>query len=136
MGPNCSIKRHILVVDDEPLVLEAVAMLLKFDGHEVHSATSGQEALAVFKPGKFDIVITDFFMPAMTGGQLAAAIKSHSPSQPVVLLTAYGERFRCSNQRLREVDMVMDKPLAMGHLREAITRFSPAQNLDAVLSQN
>ena len=120
------IKRHILVVDDEPLVCETVTMLLQCDGHLVDAAGSGEQALALFQPGKFDLVITDFFMPAMTGGELAAAIKHRSPSQPVVLLTAFAERFRSPGQALRGVDVVIDKPIPMETLREAITRLTPS----------
>src|SRR6266699_7086204 len=84
--PAC--KRHILVVDDDALVCETVTMILQIDGHLVDSASSGAQALALFQPGKFDLIITDFFMPAMTGEKLAAAITTRSPSQPVVMLTA------------------------------------------------
>ena len=125
-NPTC--KRRILVVDDEPLVCETVTLLLQFDGHQVETASSGQEALALFKPGKFDLIFTDFFMPTMTGGDLAVAIKTRAPSQPVVLLTAYSERFRSPNYPLSGVDFIVDKPLPVGALREAIDKFAPAQN--------
>jgi CheY-like chemotaxis protein len=86
-----SIQRRprILVVDDEPLVCESVAMLLAHDGHEVETAGSGEEAL--FKQGsaQFDVVITDFAMPGMKGDQLSAALKQRAPSLPVLLLTAF-----------------------------------------------
>src|SRR5208283_3044388 len=72
-------QRHILVVDDEPLVRQTVQMLLEDDGYIVDEAGSGAEALALFEPGKFDMVFTDYFMPEMKGDQLAAAIKRRSP---------------------------------------------------------
>ena len=87
-------KRQILVVDDDAIVCETVMMILQIDGHVVHSANSGAQALALFEPGKFDLIITDFFMPAMTGEKLAAAIKTQSPTQPVVMLTAYPEKLK------------------------------------------
>ena len=132
--PIC--KRHILVVDDEPLVCETVTMLLQIDGHRVASAHSATEALALFESGKFDLVITDFFMPAMTGGELAAAIKTRAPNQPVVLLTAYAERFRSPADALGAIDLVMDKPIPMETLRAAILRFAPAQKLESPPSKN
>ncbi len=119
-------ERHILVVDDEPLVCETVAMLLEVDGHRVESVNSGSEALALFESGKFDLVITDFFMPKMTGGELALAIKQRAPRQPVVLLTAYAERFRSPNLPLNGIDLVMDKPIPIETLRDAVSRFAPA----------
>src|SRR5258708_814334 len=75
----CS-KRRLLVVDDDPSVCEVVEMVLKLDGHLVETVNSGSEALAVFVPGKFDLVFTDYFMPLMTGDKLAAAIKLRSPN--------------------------------------------------------
>jgi CheY-like chemotaxis protein len=130
-------QRRILVVDDEPLVCETVTLLLRIDGHQVHTAASGEEALALFQPGKFDVVFTDYFMPTMTGGQLASAIKSQSPGQPIVLLTAFAERFRPPNEALVGIDLVMDKPLPMDGLRDAVARFTPpVQNLETSPSQN
>src|SRR5438067_3600825 len=118
-------KRRILVVDDEPLVCETVRMLLQFQGHMVNDVCSGEEALALFQPGKFDLVITDFFMPNMTGGDLAIAIKTRAPAQPVVLLTAYAERFRSPAPKLSGIDFVMEKPIPMEDLNDAVAKFAP-----------
>ena|SRR5438093_2970623 len=126
MTDRAAIKRHILLVDDEPLVCETVSMLLQFEGHVVEVASSGKQALAVFQPDKFDLVITDFFMPAMTGGDLAAAIKTRAPAQPVILLTAYAERFRSPARPLSGVDSIIDKPILVEALRETIARLAPA----------
>ena len=72
-------QRRILVVDDEPLVCDAVKMMLAFDGHVVETASNGKDALALLDKSKFDIVITDFKMPTMRGDELAAAIKARNP---------------------------------------------------------
>ena len=124
--PTC--QRHILVVDDDALVCETVTMLLRFDGHLVDAAMSGEQALAIFQPRKFDLIITDFFMPAMTGGQLAQSIKTRAPGQPVVLLTAYAERFRSPGHGLSGIDSILEKPIAINALRETIIKLTPAQN--------
>jgi len=118
-------KRHILVVDDEPLVCETVTMILQFDGHQVDSASSGEQALAIFQPGKFDLVITDFFMPAMNGEKLAATIKMRCPGQPVIMLTAYPEKLN-QQQPLSVVDLFLGKPFEIDTLRDAITQCVPS----------
>jgi CheY-like chemotaxis protein len=123
--PIC--KRHILVVDDEPLVCETVTMLLRLDGHLVDTASSGAQALALFQPGKFDLIITDFFMPVMTGDKLAAAIKTRSPGQPVVMLIAYPEKLQ-RDRPLPLVDLLISKPFEMDTLRNAITKCVPAES--------
>lgn len=111
-----------MVVDDEPFVCDAVKMMLAFDGHQVDSASSGQEALQLLEKGKYDLVITDYAMPAMKGDELAVAIKTRTPSQPVVMITAYAEMLKASNNPLRGVDFVISKPFLLENLREAISK--------------
>jgi CheY-like chemotaxis protein len=120
-APKTQAKR-ILVVDDEPFVCDAVKMMLAFDGHQVDTANSGKEALTAFENGKFDIVITDFSMPDMKGDELAAAIKSRAPNQPVVMITAYAEMLQASGNPLSGVDFVISKPFLLENLREAIAK--------------
>jgi CheY-like chemotaxis protein len=119
-------KRRILVVDDEPFVCDAVKMMLTFDGHAVETANSGKEALTLFKNGKFDVIITDFAMPSMKGDELAAAIKAISPTQPVVMITAYAEMLKSSGNPMTGVDFLISKPFLLEDLRRAITKVVPA----------
>ena len=97
-------------------------MMLNFDGHIVETATNGKDALAIFDREKFDLVITDFEMPAMKGDELASAIKTRSPSQPVVMITAYAEMLHSSGNPLTGVDFVISKPFLLENLREAIAK--------------
>ncbi len=125
MNERAGQPRHILIVDDEPLVRQSVQMLLRGDGYLVDEAKSGAEALALFKPGKFDMIFTDYLMPEMKGDQLAAAIKRRSPTQPVVMLTAYPEKLQSSDCPLGGVDSFICKPFELETLRSAIARFAP-----------
>jgi two-component system response regulator AtoC len=99
-------------------------MLLQDDGYIVEKAESGAEALALFEPGKFDMIFTDYFMPEMRGDQLAAAIKKRSPKQAVVMITAFPEKLTCSECPLGGVDSFICKPFDLETLRVAITRFA------------
>jgi len=54
----------------------------------VAEATNGVEGFALFKPGRFDLVITDFDMPHMKGDELARRVKQTSPLQPILMITA------------------------------------------------
>lgn len=111
-----------MVVDDEPFVCDAVRMMLTFDGHQVETANSGEEALHRFENGRFDLVITDFAMPAMKGDELAQEIKKRAPDQPVVMITAYAEMLQSSGNELQGVDCVISKPFLLENLREAIQK--------------
>jgi len=119
-------QRHILVVDDESLVRQSVQMLLQGEGYVVAQARSGAEALALFEPGKFDMIFTDYLMPEMRGDQLAAAIKQRSPKQPVVMITAFPEKLQTSDCPLGGVDSFICKPFDLENLRIAIARYAPA----------
>jgi CheY-like chemotaxis protein len=116
---------RILVIDDESFVREAVRMMLAFDGHVVETAQNGQEALALFQKGKFDVVITDFAMPLMRGDELAAAIKARDPKQPVVMITAYAEMLGLPDHPPTGVDYILSKPFLLEDLRLAIARVVP-----------
>ncbi len=119
--------RKILVVDDEPYVCDAVRMMLAFDGHQVETAASGKDALAMFSPGKYDLVITDYAMPAMKGDELAIALKARAPSQPVVLITAYAEMLKSSDNPLAGIDFIVSKPFLLENLREAVQKTTAAK---------
>jgi CheY-like chemotaxis protein len=113
-------KKKILVVDDEPLVCEAISMMLSFDGHEVTTAGTGKEALTKFAQNRFDLVTTDYVMPEMNGVELARALKRLVPGQPVILITAHGEMLKTSEASLAGVDQIVGKPFQFAELREAI----------------
>jgi len=110
----------ILVVDDEPLVCDAVRMLLTIDGHNVETAPDGQAALAMYAPGKYDLILLDYEMPGMKGDEVAAALNGLCPSQPILLLTAHGDMLRSSGRSLPGVKLIVDKPFQLAVLREGI----------------
>ena len=111
---------HILVVDDEPAVSQAIKMLLEHDGHEVQTIDSGEATLGLLEHKKFDLIITDYFMQGMRGNQLAAIIKQHRPDQPIIMATAYAADFQSAGTPSGGVDLVLDKPFSLIELREAI----------------
>ncbi len=85
-------RRHVLVVDDEPLIALLTASMLEELGHKSELASSGIKALDVLRSGKrIDVVITDYAMPDMTGGELANQIRSLRPDMPIILATGYAE---------------------------------------------
>ena len=82
----------ILAVDDDSLILLNATAMLEDGGHRVTSAYSGSEALEALRRGdRFDLVITDYAMPGMTGAQLIEAMNAEGFDIPVVLATGYAE---------------------------------------------
>lgn len=82
---------RLLVVDDEQDVISLLETLLKKDGHEVETATSGEEALAKMEENIPDLVITDLYMDGMNGMQLMESIHSKTPLLPVIILSGQAQ---------------------------------------------
>lgn len=123
MSGHTGHKKHILVVDDEPLVSQSIQMLLEDDDYVVHQVESGYLALAMFAEGRFDMIFTDYCMPEMRGDKFAAAIKRLCPTQPVVMITAFPEKLQTSANALGGVDSLICKPFDADMLRTALARY-------------
>src|SRR6516225_9420917 len=92
--------KRILLVEDERWVRECIKRLLWLDEHAVTEASNGMEAINLFAEAEFDVVITDYDMPKMAGDELVASIRSRSPAQPIILITACCERFESLENRV------------------------------------
>lgn len=82
---------RLFVIDDEQDILSLLETLLKKDGHEVETATSGEEALAKMEENIPDLVITDLYMDGMNGMQLMESIHSKTPLLPVIILSGQAQ---------------------------------------------
>ena len=124
---------RVLVVDDQEVICELIAEYLHGDGHTTACAFRGDHALNLFRAETFDLVVTDQAMPAMNGTQLAAAIKKHSPTTPIILLTGFGEEMLAVGGQPTGVDIVLGKPISHADLRHAIFRaFTAGKTLASV----
>ncbi len=106
-----------MLADDQPSVRQAITLLLSLDKHRVVEAGDGVEALDLFKRDRFDLVITDFEMPGMKGSELATRIRQVSPSQPILMITAFAEEL---GQMDNPVDVILTKPFQLQELRQAL----------------
>ena len=115
---------RILIVDDDPLILQALRVALEPDGHVLTTVDDGHAAidaiLAADATGApFDIVITDLLLPNAGGYTVAATVKRIRPDTPVVLLTGQGESLQ--KDRLHAyVDRILSKPPRLSELRAAL----------------
>ena len=83
-------KYGILIVDDEPLIRESLYEILRIDGYRALMAPTGEEALALIKDQRVDIVLTDMKLPQMSGLDLLEKLKQIHPETAVILITGYG----------------------------------------------
>jgi putative two-component system response regulator len=86
-----SISGRVILVDDDPYVLESVALLLSVSGFEVHPCSNGNDALLLLRQSPPDVVLTDVNMPQMSGIELLEKIHDFDRDIPVILMTAYAE---------------------------------------------
>ncbi|MDH7571449.1 MAG: response regulator, partial [Armatimonadota bacterium] len=118
---------RVLVVDDEPMLLQLLSDLLQEEGHQVVTADGGQAGIEAFQESvrggtPFDLVVTDLGMPRVNGRKVAAAVKELSPSTPVIMLTGWGNRLDAEGGIPLEVDAVLGKPLRLREFRAALAR--------------
>lgn len=81
----------LLLVDDELDILRVLSMSLKADGYDVLTASSGEDALAVFNSEKPDIVLTDIKMPGMNGIEVLRKVKKIDEETEVIIITGHGD---------------------------------------------
>ena len=82
--------KRILLVDDEPLILKGLKYTLEQEGYETDSAMDGEEALAKFFGGQYDMILLDVMLPKLDGISVCQRIREHS-NVPIIMLTAKGE---------------------------------------------
>jgi len=114
---------HVLIVEDDPVLREALAETMTITGHTYITAKDGKEALTLLELHNPSVVLTDVRMDNMDGNQLLANIQKLRPSVPVILMTAFGSVEDAVNaMRYGAVDY-LQKPFSAQLLTEKINKF-------------
>lgn len=117
-------QRYVLVADDSPEMCGLLAELLEYEGYEVQTVGSGGRALTEMTARPPDLLITDLFMPGMSGFSLRALMlrRPELASVPVIVLSAYWHR----PSETLEVADVLTKPLNIDRLLDSVRRLLAA----------
>jgi CheY-like chemotaxis protein len=120
---------RILVVDDEPHIVQVVSLKLRNAGYEVLTAADGEEAFDVAREAMPHLIITDFQMPYLTGLELCRALANDEKTRaiPVIILTARG--YALDQGDLAVVGNIRDvvgKPFSPRAILEQIERILPS----------
>jgi PAS domain S-box-containing protein len=115
-------KESVLLVDDEPYIIEMERAMLERMGYTVSSWSSSVEALEAFRADKdqFDLVITDMAMPKLSGHQLAADLIKIRPDIPVLLLTGFSETMSEEEAASYGIKGFLLKPVIMRDLARKV----------------
>jgi len=115
---------HILVVDDEPAIVEVLVSLLQNLGYRVTAASGSLMALESLKadPDDFDLLITDQTMPQMTGLELARAATAIRPGFPMILCTGFSRDIDAGNAESLGIRGFVMKPVTLREIAKLIRK--------------
>ncbi|UCF92966.1 MAG: response regulator [Desulfobacterales bacterium] len=110
----------LLLVDDNAEFLDSTKDVLEELGHQVMTATNGEDALSLFQEQTFDMILMDIKMPGLNGVETFLQMKAQDPRVKVVLFTAYPVKNLIQGARAEGVCDVLYKPLNMSKLLQLI----------------
>lgn len=113
---------RILVVDDEVNVRSMIGATLEHQGHQVHLAGSGREALELVSQGNFDLVLTDIVMEDGNGLALLERVRAQHPQMPVIMVTAIHDISVAIDAMRRGAFDYLLKPFEREHLVASVLR--------------
>jgi len=116
-------EKRILIVEDEDLIISTVEALLQKMKINYDTAKNGKEAIEKFKNEKFDLIITDIFMPVMDGFQLIEEIKKIHSDIPIIVISGY-----IDNETVRKIKNLganeyIEKPFSLLDVKKSIEKY-------------
>ncbi|MBZ0160931.1 response regulator [Candidatus Methylomirabilis sp.] len=109
-------RQKVLVVDDDPALRELLTDYLGRVGFDVHTATDGRAGLHALAESHFDLILTDYHMPAMTGLEMAACIRRSDTITPIILITGDSSALDPEVVAQAGITRVLPKPLRFNEL--------------------
>ena len=121
---NNTKKKRVLLVDDNPSILEILSMMLRSENLEIETANDGAAALDLITnelKGNFDIIITDYQMPVVDGQKFAETLKKYDEYKniPIILVTQEIHRKYENDEKYRVFDKILYKPITKDSLIES-----------------
>jgi two-component system response regulator AtoC len=125
------VQARILIVDDDEVSCQLFAEVLEGDGHKVHQAHNGEEALDRLRKESYDLLLVDVRMPGITGLDVTRTVRQEQPSLPVVVMTAFGS-IETAVEAIHEgaYDYV-SKPMNLDELKKIVFRALGQRELHA-----
>lgn len=113
----------IIVVDDEPSILLMLKKMLEKAGHEVDTASNGNEGIILFEKNKYDLLITDIIMPEKEGMETIIELRKKYPDLKIIAISGGGRispEGYLPGAKLLGANMVFQKPLIQKEFLEAV----------------
>lgn len=112
--------KRILVMDDTPTVADLIREMLLSMGHQVELAQTVEEAMGMFEPGRFDLVITDYTMPRMNGMEFSHVLRQRAPEQLILLITGSAFSLQETVSSQLPINGILQKPFSVDEFQRAV----------------
>ncbi len=112
---------RILAIDDQQVILDLITAMCQSLGYEVAAAGSGEKGISLASQQPFDIVLTDFAMPGLSGLETAREIRRLQPEVPIVLVTGWEGHVDSAQLAEAGIEDVLYKPFRIEQLTDLIT---------------
>lgn len=113
---------RILIVDDDPDILDAYNEFFTMEGFKTTKASDGLEAQDIFSADQFDLIVTDVRMPRCNGIEFYDAVRKVSDRMPIIFVSAYSE-IAMNNIQRDSFAKVLQKPVQIESLLERVQYF-------------
>jgi CheY-like chemotaxis protein len=117
-------KKHVLIVDDNAELLEALKDVLE-DDYDLDFAANGREAILKFNQHVPAVVLMDYKMPGMDGLETLRCIRTQVKSVPVIMMSAYHEECTVRSAIANGADFYLSKPFDLATVKDAIEKLTP-----------
>ena len=114
--------KHVLLIEDEPNIIEAISFILSRDGWKVDTHSNGQTAMAAVPEKRPDLIILDVMLPGMSGYEILKALRAGAETAdlPVLMLTARGQTKDREMAEKFGVNRFMTKPFSNSEVLDAV----------------
>lgn len=121
--PALGRKRHVLVVDDNKTVRDALSRMLVSLGCQVTVAGNGFQGGSLFLTGSYDLTIIDLQVPQMNVWELSRILKDHSPKTPVIVAWGFSGDRDWKTSDTSHVDAIIPRPFKLKEIEGTVGRF-------------
>ena len=122
---NVMARPAILVIDDETAIRGLFQEVLEGWGYAVDTAPTGQAGLELFRQKRYDVVLTDYLMPGITGFEVALTVQRENPGTPVILITGSANDDQLTAAQRCNIT-VLCKPVPLAELKVAVSQATHA----------
>ncbi len=131
IAPTPTVAPHVLLIEDDPELREALFSTLRRAGFSVSPVASAEEGLTVLSGADVDLVVSDFRLPGMNGLELLTTVRARRHHPPMLLMTAFADAPLAIAALKAGARELLLKPFSTSVLVEAVRRHLPASSADA-----